>query len=58
MLGRVEVPATGAWDNWRMVTENVKNTQGRHDIYFTFHGNASGNLFKMDYWRFEAKKEE
>ncbi len=58
LLGRVEIPDTGAWDNWSLVSERVENIQGIHEIYFTFHGNPSGNLFKLDYWRFEAKIEE
>jgi hypothetical protein len=56
LLGTITVTNAGSWDNWRIVTTGVNNAVGVHDLYFVFHGDSSGNLFKWDYWRFEPKE--
>ncbi|BCJ94205.1 endo-1,4-beta-xylanase [Anaerocolumna cellulosilytica] len=53
LLGEITATNTGSFNNWVMVETNVKNVTGIHDLYFTFHGDLTGNLFKVDYWNFQ-----
>jgi hypothetical protein len=53
VIGILPVPCTGSWDNWETATTNISGAVGVHNLYFLFKGEATENLFKVDYWRFE-----
>ena len=49
------VPSTGGWHKWQAKTTTVSGANGRHDLYFLFRGEATGQLFNFDYWKFNKK---
>lgn len=53
LIGTLTVPCIGDWDLWKEVTTDITGATGIHDLYFIFKGEASGDLFKVDYWRFD-----
>jgi hypothetical protein len=53
VIGVLSVPCTGDWDKWKEATTNVTMVTGVHDLYFMFKGEARGDLFKIDFWRFD-----
>lgn len=55
VIGILPVPCTGGWDNWKTATTNISGAAGIHNLYFLFKGESTGNLFKVDYWKFEQK---
>jgi len=52
VIGTLDVPATGGWQNWTLASAAVNNVTGVHDLYLIFKGN-SGYLFNIDYWQFK-----
>ncbi len=52
LIGTVNVPLTGGNDRWALVTTDVQNVKGVHDVYFVFKGKASSKIMYFDYWRF------
>ncbi|MBM7542639.1 glycoside hydrolase family 43 protein [Amphibacillus cookii] len=53
LIGEVEVPNTGGWEQWQTVSTTVSGVAGVRDVYFVFTGSQSGkHLFNFDYWRF------
>jgi hypothetical protein len=52
LLSTVVIPRTGGNDRWEVVSADVANVKGVHDVYFVFKGNAKHNLMFFDYWRF------
>jgi len=54
IIGTVEIPETGE-DVYKTVTIDVKETKGKHDIYFTFNSNGMDDNIKFDFWQFEEK---
>lgn len=55
LLTEVFVPLTGGDDRWAIVSGDVANVSGVHDLYFVFKGKAPSNILYFDYWRFTAK---
>jgi hypothetical protein len=55
MIGSLRVSSTGGWDNWQSKSTAVSGASGTHDLYFLFRGDATGQLFNFDYWRFNKK---
>ena len=55
IIGILPVVSTGDWNQWLSITANVIGATGIHNLYFLFKGDASGNLFKLDFWKFERK---
>jgi hypothetical protein len=55
MIGSLRVPSTGGWDNWKSKSTAVSGARGTHDFYFVCKGNATGQLFNFDYWKFNKK---
>jgi hypothetical protein len=48
---RLEVPATGGWEQWTTITAPVTaSVTGVHDLYFTFTGRKGPKLFNFDWW--------
>lgn len=52
LIGTVDVPDTGGFENWRSVTTSVTNVQGVHELFFVFKGDGEQELFKFDHWHF------
>jgi len=52
LLSTIRVPRTGGNDRWEVVSADVANVKGVHDVYFVFKGNAKPDLMFFDYWRF------
>jgi hypothetical protein len=52
LLCTVRVPRTGGNDRWEVVSADVADTKGVHDVYFVFKGKAKNDLMFFDYWRF------
>ena len=55
LIGSVDVPNTGEWQDWKSVTTNVSDITGIHDMYLVFKGDSEGHLFNFDYWQFGKK---
>ncbi len=52
LLGTVNVPYTGEWENWKEVSAKVENVKDIHDVYFVFTGGEPHTMFNFDYWQF------
>ena len=51
LLGRLEVPATGGWENWQTITIDLtEKVMDHHDLYFVFTGRKGPKLFNFDWW--------
>ena len=51
LLGRLEVPATGGWEQWQTLTTDLTSiVRGSHDLYFVFTGRKGPKLFNFDWW--------
>jgi hypothetical protein len=45
----------GGMHAWQTNTTTVFGASGKRDLYFVFRGEAKGELFNFDYWRFNKK---
>ena len=54
-IGSLRVSSTGGWRKWQAMTTTVSGATGTHDLYFVFRGDATGQLFNFDYWKFSNK---
>ena len=52
LLGTVNVPLTGGSDRWALVSTEVENVSGIHDLYFVFKGKAPSKIMYFDWWKF------
>ena len=51
MIGRLEVPATGGWEQWQEITIDLTSiASGTHDLFLTFSGRKGPKLFNFDWW--------
>ena len=51
LLGTLEVPATGGWEQWQTLTIDLTAVvRGTHDLYFAFKGRKGPKLFNFDWW--------
>jgi beta-xylosidase len=51
LLCRLEVPATGGWEQWQTLTADfTERVMGHHDLYFVFTGRKGPKLFNFDWW--------
>lgn len=57
VIGTLPVSSTGGWDNWKTITTAVSGVTGVHDVYMIFKGQTSEELFKLDYWMFNEKRD-
>jgi hypothetical protein len=57
VIGTLPVSSTGGWDNWKTITTVVSGVTGVHDVYMIFKGQTSEELFKLDYWMFNEKRD-
>jgi hypothetical protein len=53
LIGTLPVCNTGGEDMWKTETTNISGASGIHDVFFVFKGQGTGNLFNVDYWKFE-----
>jgi hypothetical protein len=42
---------------WKTVEGPVTGATGTHDLFLVFRADASGRLFKLDYWKFEPRRD-
>lgn len=54
LVGTLDVPATGGWQEWTTATCDVEGAQGVHDLYLKFTG-GDGYLFNVDWWKFTSR---
>ncbi|RJE74524.1 glycoside hydrolase family 43 protein [Reichenbachiella sp. MSK19-1] len=52
LIGEIEVSMTGGDDRWALRSLDVKEVNGKHDLYFVFKGKASSDIMFFDYWMF------
>ena len=57
IIGTVDCPVTGGWQEWETVSTDVKGATGKHDLYLRFAG-SDGYLFNIDYWKFSKGNEK
>ena len=56
LLGRLEVPGTGGWEQWQTVTIDIDYSLTSHplpltsDLYLVFTGRKGPKLFNFDWW--------
>ena len=51
LLGRLEVPGTGGWEEWQTLTTDLTEVvKGHHDMYLVFTGRKGPKLFNFDWW--------
>ena len=51
LLGRLEVPGTGGWEQWCTLTTDLTSiVRGHHDLCFVFTGRKGPKLFNFDWW--------
>ena len=51
LLGTVNVPGTGGWEEWQTITTDLTAiATGHHDLYFVFTGRKGPKLFNFDWW--------
>lgn len=52
LLGTLVVPHTEAVERWEVISAELSNVQGIHDIYFVFRGESGHKLFQFGAWQF------
>lgn len=52
LIGTLNVPYIGDWNEWKLLSTDVKTVTGTHNLYFVFKGKAPQVLFNFDYWKF------
>ena len=51
LIGRLEVPGTGGWEQWQTLTTDLTAiARGHHDLYLVFTGRKGPKLFNFDWW--------
>ncbi|WP_228275721.1 glycoside hydrolase family 43 protein [Gracilibacillus oryzae] len=53
LIGTLEVPATGGWNQWEEISTEVIEVTGIHDLYFIYRGKNPQELFRLNYWLFQ-----
>lgn len=54
IVGTVEITPSGGMDVYKLMSCDIKNAKGVHDLYFCFKSTAqNNNLFFLDYWEFK-----
>lgn len=52
VIGTVDVPVTGDWQEWTTVSGKCAGATGQHDLFLKFSGGDS-YLFNVDWWQFK-----
>jgi beta-xylosidase len=51
LLGKLDVPGTGGWEQWQTLTTDLTAiARGHHDLYFVFTGRKGPKLMNFDWW--------
>lgn len=51
LIGTVDIPNTGNWNNWQTFTANINRIYNTHDLYLVFKG-EDGWLYNIDFFGF------
>ena len=56
LLGSLEVPATGGWEQWRTISATLSRQSSLtpRDLYLVFTGRKGPKLFNFDWWQMEG----
>ena len=58
LLGTVNVPGTGGWEEWQTITTDLTAiATGHHDLYFVFTGRKGPKLFNFDWWEMRGMEQ-
>lgn len=55
LLGSVDVPATGGWQEWTDVTMDVTDPGGTIELFLVFTGEGGDDLFNLNYFEADAE---
>lgn len=51
LIGALSIPSTAG--SWKTLSTDVTKTFGVHDLFLIFRGPPAGNLYRVDWWKFE-----
>ena len=54
LIGFMDIPVTGNWQNWEMDSVNIDAVSGVHDVYLVFQGGES-YLFNLNWFGFSEE---
>ena len=54
LLGTMDIPATGDWQNWETDSINIQSVTGTHDVYLIFKGGDS-YLYNLNWFGFSEE---
>lgn len=54
LVGKLDIKATGGWQNWKNQSAKASNAKGVHDVFFVCKG-PEGNLFNFNWWKFSKR---
>ncbi|WP_419886165.1 carbohydrate-binding protein [Paenibacillus sp. B-A-8] len=57
LIGVLPISNTGGNQAWKTKTTSISGASGVHDLYMVYKGASTGNLFKVDYWKFGKMSE-
>ncbi|MBK9579851.1 MAG: family 43 glycosylhydrolase [Fibrobacteres bacterium] len=52
LIGTLPITATGGMTSWKSLTTSITGATGVNDLFLVFKG-GSGDLFTLDWWKFE-----
>jgi hypothetical protein len=59
LLATLNIPLTGGDDRWKIITADIPQTTGIHDLFFVYKGeNKPGRIMYFDYWIFSPFSQE
>ena len=51
-IAECQVDTTGSWTNYKVFRADVDSVSGSHDVYLRFLGEGTGQLFRLNWFRF------
>ncbi len=59
LLTTMEVPRTGGDNRWSLVSSDIPEVSGKHDVYFVFKAKSKpGVIMYFDYWMFSKQNQD
>ena len=59
LLTTMEVPRTGGDNRWALVSSDIPEVSGKHDVYFVFKAKSKpGVIMYFDYWMFSKQNQD
>ncbi|MDQ6417848.1 glycoside hydrolase family 43 protein [Paenibacillus sp. LHD-117] len=52
VIGKMDIPSTGGWNQWKELNTDVHDVNGVHDLYFIFRGDPDKELVRLNAWQF------